>query len=95
MPGIPSCSIVYYLVVTYRAILSLSVLKLTSSYLILFHYIKAMCNLNTHLKQRIETIFELPQFSGRAKIYIFQTLNFLSCIGVWPINNVVTVSGEQ
>ena len=27
--------------------------------------------------------------------FYFQTLNFLFCIGLWPINNVMVVSGEQ
>ena len=27
--------------------------------------------------------------------FIFIFLNFLFCVGVWPVNNVVIVSGEQ
>ena len=42
-----------------------------------------------------------PKAPGRKAVrfpntsLFFQTLNFLFCIGAWPINNAVGVSGEQ
>ena len=81
MPGIPSCSIVYYLVVTYRATIKSECLKIN---IILFnsHNRKAWHS-NKLIDKTRKKLFAQGHHNSVTELeFIFQTLNFLSCIGV-------------
>lgn len=74
MPGIPSCSIVYYLVVTYRATIKSECPKINIT-VFNSHYIKAWHSNNLIYKTRIE-LFAQGHHNSVAELEFIYFSNF-------------------